>query len=1495
MSGRGRTSIRQVVSGAVVGRDLNVIGQYTTLEVSRREFRLATLTQATRPWPQVEEARAQPSLLLDARLEVIGFTGRHRELAVLHAWRELGDDPQASAFLIDGDGGSGKTRLARQFAMLSAKDSWAVWEASYEQAASLTPLPESLTGRRQRGTLVLIDYADRWPAAQLFALARHLVMASGEQPIRRLLLSRAAGDWWDVLSHRLNREGIATRARHMQPLSAGPRGARRLFTQARDRFAEVLQVPGADQIDVPDLSHDDFGLVLAVHMAALVAVDARLRQPGSRLQLSAGPESESGASQPEDPARLSAYLLRRERDAWHSLPPMESQRPRSSGTALGRTVYAAVLVGPLPRLDAEDVLARARLAGTPELAAALLDDHRTLYPPRQPGTDLEPMYPDRLAEDFLAIATPPAGGDGVYTGSLADPWAADMPTALLAPAGLNTPARQQAPADQQAAALAWARTGMTVLIQTSVRWEHVRTGYLYPLLRAHPELATATGSAALATLVELDDLDAEVVDAIEPLLPEGQDYELDLVMAALTRRLAQRRLAAVTDPADQARLHVRFGTRYSAAGFHEQALLEYQEATDTYRTVAEGDPERYRASLADALNRLAIEHAFLEHPAELALAPTEEAVGLLRVADPDAEGYLDRLVPVLLSLGNRLALTRLRRQDEALAIREETVSLARQLADDTRAISTTSTATTSVKDRELSLWNLAAALTGLSRSLRDADRAQDAVTAAQEGVERATQLAAANRNRYLGLLAWALGELAEALRGDGQNAAWLAAVSESANLYRLLATANPNVYLDPLTRVLANYGIALNQIGQPAQALDATEESLAIQRDLARANPALQGLMYAAALCDYSDWLAAIGQNVQAIAAARKALSVVESLPGMAARDIVMPTTTLAKRLLASKDAPEGLTLARDAVALHHEVVASGETEYIPDLADAYCTLSGVLKTLGQPAEAQAAAEEAVSLMRPLAADEDPSPLKMLAWALRQLAMALSTDEERKNDAVPPMQESLDIYRTVLSPQNGRDQFSLAQRQQELIGMLTATGQDAEALPVTAGVVETARACMAAAPGPRQHYLLCWALHDFAWVRWTTKQQLPEAADALDELARLLRHPADGDTLALPDLVNTLRVRAWILTHLGRAEEADAVLRLVVSEKIDAEAFTKALTPGRPVARRWFTLINVADLSNPRGAEALAVAAVTAEDGSWERALAVFLLKRRRWLEKHGPRWLAGRSAEGGPDAASLLADVTAFDASDPGKDSRTRLNSATRLVKLGDPRGVQYLLAQAQNRGLRRRFREQAARALAKAGDPRGEFMLADIQAEQASDPAGIDPAWPLALAGDVTPILRAVTPAAMNAIRQHQSARVTPETETVGPTARLGTRRRAAHTLLTHCTAVLALLVPAGIAVLLGNAIAQAPGTHPGPGNWAALCVSAFLTWLLLEPLTGVCRFAAREFGLSPDTRSTSTGCYVLLMPVLIVVGYLLADSPALLFLRPAGEFVWRILIWR
>jgi len=1458
MSGAGR-SIRQTVSGARVGGDLTVIGQYnvTALEVSRREFRLAPFRVAGPRLPELAEARAQPSRLLDARLEVVGFTRRDRELAVLRAWRDLDDGAPVSAFLVDGAGGSGKTRLARQFTALSRADDWGTWEAYHDPAASLTPLPEVLTSRRQRGTLLVADYSERWPAAQLLALAQHLVTAGGRAPVRLLLLSRSAGDWWEVLSHRLNREGIAAQSRHLQPLSGGPRGAGRLFTAARDRFAEVLQVPGSDQLDVPDLTHDDFGLVLAVHMAALVAVDTRLRQPDTRLQ--------PGVRL--DPARLSAYLLRRERDAWHSLPAEAGQRPRASGKELGRMVYSAILTGPLPRRDAEQVLlTRTRLADTPRTAAQLLDDHRLLYPPRQPGTDLEPLYPDRLAEDFLALATPPASADDEVDASLADPWAADMPAALIMQG------------DGQNGVLARARPGTAVLIQAAARWAHLRVGYLYPLLQAHPELATAAGGAALATLAGFADLSDQVIDAIEESLPEGRDYELDLALAALTGRAAPGRLAAAAGPGDRAKLHVGFGRRYSSAGLNELALREHQQAASQYRALAEHDPERYRTGLADALQWLSSAYANLGRDGDLALALAGEAASLLRQADPGDDGYHSRLVPALLSLGDRLAQQQ--RRAEAQAVREEAIAAARVMTGAAGSADPGRTA-----QLEEARWDLATGLTSISGSLREAGQAAEALAAAEEGVVVARQLVTVNRNRYLGLLAWSLTGLGRALQATGQDAARVAVTSEAAGLYRLLARANPDVFLDSLAEALSSSGAAISQAGHMAEALDLTEESLVIRRDLARADPARYGLIYAAALCDQSGWLPEWGQNERAVSLAREAQSVLESVPGLAPQWRGMAMLTLARRLSRTAAVTEALAAAQTAVALYSEAVTGGETSSVLELADSYGTLSAVHQQLDQLAEAQAAAGEAIALLRPLAADGNLAARRALGWALHYLASALNQDPEHAAEAIARQQEAVEEFRAVAVPGDVDDQFSLSWRISELTGMLLSAGRGDEALPLTAEALEMARACLAARPGPERFRRLCWSLYQFGWTRYKTSQQLPAAAEVFSELAGLLgSYPGDRQ-LDLPKRGGVLGDLAEVLTGLGRQADATAARQEIRAEQTARSQLDQALGSARPVLRRLLTLAILSDPGRPRGAEALAVAAVTAPEHSLERSVALANLRQRLWREKHpGFRWLLGApAADGEPDTAALLADVYAAAASDNTRSGRTRLRSARRLLRLGDPRGPGYLVTQAQDQKLGRRLRTAAARALIRAGDLRGQFLREDIRGSQDRLPAVRDSAWSLAVTSGAAPALRNLSPAAAEALAERRAAaRITP-VRPPGPAARIA-----------RSAAMLSLLIPVGYATVIGDALAQAPGSHLGPGNWAALCISACWLWAGLALLTRLFVIPVRALALGTDTKTIATAGLALLLLLLIAAGYLLADS-VFEFLRPAGEQLWRLLIWR
>ena len=74
-----------------------------------------------------------------------------------------------------------------------------------------------------------------------------------------------------------------------------------MFFAARDSFARHYQIDDHNGIHSPDrLEAPDMGLTLAIHMAALVAVDAYVE----------------GVRPPTDMAGLTIYLLDREHANW---------------------------------------------------------------------------------------------------------------------------------------------------------------------------------------------------------------------------------------------------------------------------------------------------------------------------------------------------------------------------------------------------------------------------------------------------------------------------------------------------------------------------------------------------------------------------------------------------------------------------------------------------------------------------------------------------------------------------------------------------------------------------------------------------------------------------------------------------------------------------------------------------------------------------------------------------------------------------------------------------------------------------------------------------------------------------------------------------------------------------------------------------------------------------------------------------------------------------
>jgi tetratricopeptide (TPR) repeat protein len=576
-----------------------------------------------------EDARRQPSGLLDPRRRVVTFTGRSAELGQLDAWL---DSPLSAAVrLINGSAGQGKTRLAQHFAGLSAERGWQVHFAypgdhmGRESATTVTP-----PGGRLGKVLVLIDYAERWALDHLLGMIGHL-QGEEQDSLRFLLLGRPAGRWWYGLSHRLEDDhGLAADAMRLPALAALPGERLAAFSRARDCFAEALAVPDAAVVQPPGTLDDDaYSVALTIHMAALAALDAHAHDETA----------------PDDPGRLSEYLLRRELFYWQELHRRGAEVPAIDAATMGRAVFAASLSGPHPHADGVTVIKRAGLADDPSAVEHILDAHAACYPPRDQVTVLEPLLPDRLAEDFIGLAAP--GHPYDYP---SDPWTVTSLRRLFSAAegdDATTPAHP------------YLRQALTTLIETAARWDHVAANHLGPLLREQPRLALSAGGAALVTLAGIPSLDPAVLETIEPHLPGGQDIDLAAGIAALTERLTKHRLSVGLDDAEQGRLHLKLGIRRGNAGLAGQAAESLEQAVSLFRRLPVSQQVAASSDLAWALLNLGVSYLHLGRN-DAAVTVLQEAVALHRDTITDGE-RLEASLDML-----QIALSRTGRRQEAL-------------------------------------------------------------------------------------------------------------------------------------------------------------------------------------------------------------------------------------------------------------------------------------------------------------------------------------------------------------------------------------------------------------------------------------------------------------------------------------------------------------------------------------------------------------------------------------------------------------------------------------------------------------------------------------------------------------------------------------------------------------------------------------------------------------------------------------------------------------
>lgn len=739
---------------------------------------------ALQRFPSVTDQRlpeGPPSRLLAVRNQVVDFFGRDEELDRLATWRD--SDVSTAVLLLHGPGGQGKTRLANRFAQFSQVSGWLIAEARHV-VDFREPIPAGTAALPDSDLLVIVDYADRWPALDLLELLADQHIRERGRRLRVLLLARTQ-QWWSTLRHEVDQR-IAVDSVPLWALAGTQEQRLRVFELARDRFAQVLGANDAGLIPAPrHLDAAEFELVLAVHMAALVAVDAHVRS----------------GTPPENPNGLSAYLLDREQAHWRRM--FQNAQDGVSPRTLGRAVFIATLVGGTSYPVGKKLLDEFDVTSPKESAQDVLAAHGACYPPIDQAAVLTPLLPDRLGEDFLALLAP---GHAVH-GFDPDPWAAGVAERLV-----------RAMADVERSP--WTRRLVTTLVETAARWPHVVRRELSPLLMRHPDAVIVAGGQAIAALAALEDLDLAVLEAVEARIPDGRHVDLDVGVAVLTERLTTHRLMDTRDGSMRAELFHKLSRRLANAGRYQDALDAAEAAESAIRSW--GSKNRVKA-LPELLATTIVDRASLLSN----LGRINEAITAARAA-VDAYSELADRQPTWYEPGLAMALNNLGAMltgagdlEEAVAICTRGVNIFRRIAHQQPA----------------SRPSLAAALDNLGGALAAVGRYEDAFTVTDESVGLLKQLDADEPTLYRPDLALATDNLSVLLLRLGRGDEALNASIEAVTMARQLAQANPAVFSAAMANAIANLGGMMAEAHRHAEAMALTAEAADIFEQLAAAHP----------------------------------------------------------------------------------------------------------------------------------------------------------------------------------------------------------------------------------------------------------------------------------------------------------------------------------------------------------------------------------------------------------------------------------------------------------------------------------------------------------------------------------------------------------------------------------------------------------------------------------------------------------------------------------
>jgi hypothetical protein len=942
-----------------------------------------------------------PGSLLAAPMEAVEFTGREAELTELAAWRDSGDG--LSVMLVAGEGGSGKTRLARQF---TARTRQAGWAAGFLPARAVAgPLGDAgsqLTSTVElarrvcvatRPVLLVADYAETRPD-EVSALADILASRPTAHPVRVLLLARAAGAWWANLAEALDPH--LTSWISLAPLTKAGRARELAYTASVTGLARHLAaLPDLPAGQPPVQPWDVLAAQLATSPPALDdpqlgnALTLQITALADLLDTAAGQLRTQAFGEGDLVGHERGYLRRAAARRSLLSPGILSDRSdkdeaaSQAWAALERALAAMIILGPCDSNKAQAIGELGSQARAADVASWLA----ALYPPPAEEGGLGTVQPDRLAELLLGpilirqprllseIGTLATSADDGYSALYTLIRTAAHPDyRQVGEQAASLIASQAAPFAVAAPSLAATMPESTPirdgLLRLGQQDPHAFQQYAFAAIGQLPHLSVSGASfnAALTQVMTgiLRQLAETNPDAYLPDLAISLNHlssrlagvgQRQAALAAAQEAVGIRRQLAETNPdaylPDLAGAVSNLGSWLAEVGERQAALAAAQEAADTFRQLAETNPDAYLPGLAASLSNLGVRLAEVGQRGA-ALVPALEAVGIrhqLAQANPDA--YLPDLAISLNNIGSLLASVG--HPEAALVPALEAVGIRRQLAQ---------------ANPDAYLPDLAKSLNNIAGLLAGVGRGEPALKAAQEAADTCRQLAQANPDAYLPNLAWSLDNLGTRLAEMGQRQAALAPAQEAVSIRRQLTQANPDAYLPDLAGSLNNIAIHLAATGQLDAALAPAQEAADTCRQLAQANPDAYLPDLARSLNNLGVTLAEMGQRQAALAPAQEAVSIRRQLaqanPDAYLPDLTVSLNNLSNRLTEAGCDAEGGTAWETAIAgMPHEssrlALSVAHASYLlsrPDHGPGVELLVKVLNTPGLPSRVEVSARK---------------------------------------------------------------------------------------------------------------------------------------------------------------------------------------------------------------------------------------------------------------------------------------------------------------------------------------------------------------------------------------------------------------------------------------------------------------------------------------------------------------------------------------------------------